>query len=147
MCRASSLQLPKSFVRAFRLIHDESSVTATYEEDFRQVHVGGSDQSAVGTSLVVGISEFHFVLDPGIRSFFDSINPAWLIRFLKHRINGPRIIRLFFPSNLTDFLRRSLRRRSHKDRLTRDRINQWPMTFSHKSVSLTPCLRANEDDL
>ena len=36
----------------------------------------------------------NFILDADIRSYFDSVNQAWLIRFLKHRINDPRIIRL-----------------------------------------------------
>ncbi len=96
--------------------------------------------------FVVGISEFHFILDPDIRSFFDSVNQAWLIGFLKHRINdrqNPPVLSIK-RHRLRD---RSLRRRSQKDRLTRDRINQWPMTFSQKSVSFTPCLRTNEDDL
>jgi RNA-directed DNA polymerase len=33
-------------------------------------------------------------LDADIRSYFDTVNQAWLIRFLKHRINDPRMIRL-----------------------------------------------------
>jgi RNA-directed DNA polymerase len=36
----------------------------------------------------------NFVLDADIRSYFDTVNQAWLIRFLKHRINDPRMIRL-----------------------------------------------------
>ena len=46
-------------------------------------------------ALVVGITtkKVNFILDADIRSYFDSVNQAWLIRFLKHRINDPRIIR------------------------------------------------------
>ncbi len=33
-------------------------------------------------------------LDADIRSFFDSVDQQWLIRFLEHRIGDPRIIRL-----------------------------------------------------
>jgi RNA-directed DNA polymerase len=36
----------------------------------------------------------NFILDADIRSYFDTVNQAWLIRFLKHRINDPRMIRL-----------------------------------------------------
>src|SRR5262249_46991263 len=45
---------------------------------------------------VVGITtrKVNFVLDADIRSYFDTVNQAWLIRFLKHRINDPRMIRL-----------------------------------------------------
>jgi retron-type reverse transcriptase len=30
----------------------------------------------------------------GLRSYFDTVNHTWLTRFLKHRINDPRMIRL-----------------------------------------------------
>ena len=36
----------------------------------------------------------NFILDADIRSYFDSVNQDWLIRFLKHRIDDPRMIRL-----------------------------------------------------
>jgi retron-type reverse transcriptase len=36
----------------------------------------------------------NFIFDADIRSYFDSVNHAWLIRFLQHRINDPRMIRL-----------------------------------------------------
>src|SRR5262249_35139514 len=47
-------------------------------------------------ALVVGITtrKVNFVLDADIRSYFDTVNQAWLIRFLKHRINDPRMTRL-----------------------------------------------------
>ena len=47
-------------------------------------------------ALVVGITtkKVNFILDADIRSYFESVNQAWLIRFLQHRINDPRIIRL-----------------------------------------------------
>ena len=45
---------------------------------------------------IVGITtkKVNFILDADIRSYFDSVSQAWLIRFLKHRINDPRMIRL-----------------------------------------------------
>jgi hypothetical protein len=45
---------------------------------------------------VVGITteKVNFILDADIRSYFDTVNQDWLIRFLKHRINDPRMIRL-----------------------------------------------------
>jgi putative transposase len=47
-------------------------------------------------ALVVRITirKVNFVLDADIQSYFDTVNQAWLIRFLKHRINDPRMIRL-----------------------------------------------------
>jgi retron-type reverse transcriptase len=36
----------------------------------------------------------NWIVDADIRSFFDEISQSWIIRFLKHRIGDPRIIRL-----------------------------------------------------
>jgi RNA-directed DNA polymerase len=45
---------------------------------------------------VVGIAsrKVNFILDADIRSFFDTVNHEWLIRFVDHRIGDRRIIRL-----------------------------------------------------
>jgi group II intron reverse transcriptase/maturase len=47
-------------------------------------------------ALAVGIdrTNVNWILDADIRSFFDEINQEWLIRFLEHRIDDRRIIRL-----------------------------------------------------
>jgi group II intron reverse transcriptase/maturase len=47
-------------------------------------------------ALVVGISgkKVNYILDADIRSFFDTVDHKWLIRFLEHRISDARIIRL-----------------------------------------------------
>ncbi len=34
----------------------------------------------------------NYILDADIRSFFNEVSQQWLVRFLKHRINDPRII-------------------------------------------------------
>jgi RNA-directed DNA polymerase len=36
----------------------------------------------------------NYILDADIRSFFDTVDQQWLVRFLEHRIGDPRIIRL-----------------------------------------------------
>jgi retron-type reverse transcriptase len=36
----------------------------------------------------------NWILDADIRSFFDEVSQDWLVRFVKHRIGDPRIIRL-----------------------------------------------------
>ena len=74
-------------------------LNAIYEEDFLGFSYGfrpKRGQHDALDALVVGITtkKVNFIIDADIRSYFDSINQAWLIRFLKHRINDPRIIRL-----------------------------------------------------
>ena len=36
----------------------------------------------------------NFILDADIRSFFNEVSQDWLVRFVKHQIDDPRIIRL-----------------------------------------------------
>jgi RNA-directed DNA polymerase len=72
---------------------------AIYEEDFLGFSYGfrpKRGQHDALDALVVGITtkKVNFILDADIWSYFDSVNQAWLIRFLKHRINDPRMIRL-----------------------------------------------------
>jgi RNA-directed DNA polymerase len=47
-------------------------------------------------ALDVGINsrKVNYILDADIRSFFDTVDQKWLVRFLEHRIGDPRIIRL-----------------------------------------------------
>jgi hypothetical protein len=47
-------------------------------------------------ALVVGITgrKVNYILDADIRSFFDSVDQEWLVRFMAHRISDRRIIRL-----------------------------------------------------
>src|ERR1700678_2764542 len=42
----------------------------------------------------LGKRRINWVLDADIRSFFDAISHAWLIRFIEHRIGDRRIVRL-----------------------------------------------------
>ena len=70
-----------------------------YEEDFLGFSYGfrpKRGQHDALDALVVGVTtkKVNFILDADIRSYFDSVSHAWLIRFLRHRINDPRIIRL-----------------------------------------------------
>src|SRR5436309_5126225 len=47
-------------------------------------------------ALVVGIERrrVSFIIDADIRSFFDTVDQDWLIRFVEHRVGDQRIIRL-----------------------------------------------------
>jgi RNA-directed DNA polymerase len=74
-------------------------LNAIYEEDFLGFSYGfrpKRGQHDALDALVVGITtkKVNFIFDADIRSYFDSANHAWLIRFLQHRINDPRMIRI-----------------------------------------------------
>jgi len=74
-------------------------LNSIYEEDFLGFSYGfrpGRNQHQALDALVVGISgrKVNFILDADIRSFFDSVDQRWLIRFLEHRIGDKRILRL-----------------------------------------------------
>ena len=70
-----------------------------YEEDFLGFSYGfrpGRSAHHATDALVVAIErrKVNFVVDADIRSFFDTVDQDWLIRFVEHRIGDPRIIRL-----------------------------------------------------
>jgi RNA-directed DNA polymerase len=74
-------------------------LNAIYEEDFLGFSYGfrpGRSQHDALDALVVAIKthKVNFILDADIRSFFDEVSQAWLVRFLEHRIGDKRIIRL-----------------------------------------------------
>jgi RNA-directed DNA polymerase len=74
-------------------------LNAIYEEDFLGISYGfrpGRSAHDALDALVVGIEHrrVNWILDADIRSFFDTVNQEWLIRFVEHRIGDPRIIRL-----------------------------------------------------
>jgi RNA-directed DNA polymerase len=74
-------------------------LNAIYEEDFLGFSYGfrpGRGAHDALDALVVGIEhrKVNFILDADIRSFFDTVNHDWLIRFVEHRIGDRRVIRL-----------------------------------------------------
>jgi RNA-directed DNA polymerase len=74
-------------------------LNAIYEEDFLGFSYGfrpGRGAHQAMDALVVGIErrKVNFVLDADIRSFFDTVDQEWLIKFVEHRIGDPRMIRL-----------------------------------------------------
>ncbi|HEV2038969.1 MAG TPA: group II intron reverse transcriptase/maturase [Casimicrobiaceae bacterium] len=74
-------------------------LNAIYEEDFLGFSYGfrpGRGQHDALDALVVGIvsTKENWILDADIRAFFDTVNQAWLIRFVEHRVGDPRIVRL-----------------------------------------------------
>lgn len=74
-------------------------LNAIYEEDFLGFSYGfrlGRSAHDAMDALVVAIEsrKVNFILDADIRSFFDTVDQEWLIRFVEHRVGDRRIVRL-----------------------------------------------------
>jgi group II intron reverse transcriptase/maturase len=74
-------------------------LNAIYEEDFLGFSYGfrpKRSQHDALDALITGIhcTKVNYIFDADLRSFFDSVSQQWLVRFLKHRINDTRMIRL-----------------------------------------------------
>lgn len=74
-------------------------LNAIYEQDFLGFSYGfrqGRGQHDALDALSEGIAgrKVNWILDADIRTFFDEIDHAWMLRFLEHRIADRRIIRL-----------------------------------------------------
>jgi group II intron reverse transcriptase/maturase len=74
-------------------------LNAIYEEDFLGFSYGfrpGRGTHCALDALFVGIIEkrVNWVLDADIRSFFDTIEHGWLMKFLEYRIADRRLLRL-----------------------------------------------------
>src|SRR6476469_7040697 len=74
-------------------------LTPIYEAEFLGFSYGfrpGRSQHDALDALAYGIRarKINWILDSDIRSFFDTINQSWLVRFVEHRIGDRRIIRL-----------------------------------------------------
>jgi group II intron reverse transcriptase/maturase len=74
-------------------------LNAVYETDFLGFSYGfrpGRSQHACLDALYAGLltQPVNWVLDVDIRGFFDSIDHAWLVKFVEHRIADRRIVRL-----------------------------------------------------
>jgi RNA-directed DNA polymerase len=74
-------------------------LNAIYEEDFLGFSYGFRPKRGAHDAmdaLVVGLTsrKVNWIVDADIRSFFDTVDQEWLIRFVEHRIGDRRIIRL-----------------------------------------------------
>lgn len=70
-----------------------------YEEDFLGFSYGfrpGKSPHHALDALYVAIMQrkVSWVLDADIRSFFDTLNHTWLMKFVEHRVADPRVLRL-----------------------------------------------------
>jgi len=74
-------------------------VNAIYETDFLGFSYGfrpGRSPHLALDALAVGIwrKKVNWVLDADIRSFFDTLDHGWLVKFIEHRIADRRVVRL-----------------------------------------------------
>lgn len=74
-------------------------LNAVYEQDFLGFSYGfrtGKSQHDALDALHVGIERrgTNWILDADISAFFDTIDHAWMMRFLEHRIGDKRLLRL-----------------------------------------------------
>jgi group II intron reverse transcriptase/maturase len=72
---------------------------AIYEEDFANFSYGfrpGRSPHNALDAIWVAITQrkVNWVLDADIRSFFDTLNHEWLMKFVEHRVADPRTLRL-----------------------------------------------------
>jgi len=74
-------------------------LNVVYEEEFLGFSYGfrpGRSQHDALDALWVGIgrTNVNWVLDADVRSFFDTVDHEWLMRFVEHRVGDRRILRL-----------------------------------------------------
>jgi RNA-directed DNA polymerase len=74
-------------------------LNAIYETDFLGFSYGfrpGRSQHNALDALYTGLltKKVNWVLDLDIRSFFDALSHAWLVKFVEHRIADRRVVRL-----------------------------------------------------
>ena len=73
-------------------------LNAVWETDFLGFSYGfrpGRSAHGALDALAVGIQtrKVNWLLDADIRSFFDTLDHGWLIKFVEHRIADPRVVR------------------------------------------------------
>jgi RNA-directed DNA polymerase len=74
-------------------------LTPIYEAEFLGFSYGfrpGRSQHQALDAVVVGIQakRVNWVLDADIKAFFDTVDHAWLMQFIEHRIGDSRVLRL-----------------------------------------------------
>jgi group II intron reverse transcriptase/maturase len=74
-------------------------LNAIYEEDFLGFSYGfrperGQHDAMDALAVAICDTPVNWILDADIRSFFDSVDQEWLVRFLEHRVGDERVIRL-----------------------------------------------------
>src|SRR5215510_5664146 len=74
-------------------------LTAIYEQDFLPCSFGGRPGVGAHHALatlheVIAGKPVSWIYEADLRNFFGSLDHAWLLRFVHHRVGDPRILRL-----------------------------------------------------
>ena len=74
-------------------------MSAIYEQDFLGFSYGfrprrSPHQALDAVAVGIGTRKVKWVLDADIRGFFDTLDHAWLVKFVEHRVGDQRIVRL-----------------------------------------------------
>lgn len=74
-------------------------LTAIYEQEFLDSSFGFRPNRSCHDALkaldkILERRPINYIVDTDIRSFYDHVDHKWLIKFIKHRIKDPNIIRL-----------------------------------------------------
>src|ERR1700692_2009059 len=74
-------------------------LNAIYEADFLRCSYGlrpgrGQHDALDAVAVAIGQGKVNWMLDADIRTFFDSIDHVWMMRFLEHRVGDRRILRV-----------------------------------------------------
>ena len=70
-------------------------LNAIYETDFLDMSFGYRPGKSQHNCLdVLQTKRVNWILDADIRGFFDNLNHDWVVKFIKHRIQDERVIRL-----------------------------------------------------
>lgn len=74
-------------------------IQSIYEQDFLGFSYGfrpsrGGHQALDALTVAICDRQVNWILDADIQGFFDTIDHAWLIKFLEHRIGDRRLLRL-----------------------------------------------------
>lgn len=80
-------------------------LNAIYEQDFLDSSFGfrpkrGCHDALKVLNKTIEKRNMNFIVDADIKGFFDNVNHDWMMTFLKHRIEDPKVIQL-----ITRFLR------------------------------------------
>jgi RNA-directed DNA polymerase len=74
-------------------------LTAVYEKDFMDFSYGfrpgrNCHQALQRLDRAIMTKPVNYIVDANISGFFDTVNHEWMIRFLEHRMNEPKFMRL-----------------------------------------------------
>ena len=89
----------KAELDALESVSIQKNCTPIYEATFLGFSYGfrpGRNPHQALDAVAVGIprKRVNWVLDADIKAFFDTVDQAWMMRFLEHRIGDRRVLRL-----------------------------------------------------